>query len=95
MRIVMSTRAQAEVADSWLWYEEREVGLGDRFVGAVKQKLKVISENPEMFPLKQKPFRETIIAIFPFVVVYKVNKKQKLIEIISIFHTSRSPRKKY
>ena len=29
---IISSRAQKEIAQSWEWYEDRQQGLGDRFV---------------------------------------------------------------
>lgn len=93
--LITSSKAQKEMAMSWLWYEEREEGLGDRLILAIMQKLHVIATNPELFSVKHSPYREANVAIFPFVIVYKIYKKKNLIEIISVFHTSRNPNRKY
>ena len=29
-KLIISSRAQKELAASWKWYEDREAGLGDR-----------------------------------------------------------------
>jgi len=91
----MSSKAQKEMALSWLWYEEREEGLGDRLVAAIMQKLNTIAQHPEVFSIKQNPYREMKISVFPFVIVYKIYKRKKLIETVSVFHTSRNPKGKY
>ena len=33
--------------------------------------------------------------IFPYVIVYKINKRKKLIYISAIYHTKRNPKYKY
>ena len=93
--VVISSRAQKEIALSWQWYEEREPELGDRFVAAVRQKIGTISKDPEIFAIKHKPYREASVSVFPFLIIYKVNKRQRLVEIISVFHTARNPKRKY
>lgn len=93
--VIISSKAQKEMAASWLWYEEREEGLGDRLYEAVKQKLNTIAKNPEIFSMKRSPYREAKVAIFPFVIVYKIYKRKRLIEAVSVFHTSRNPKRKY
>ena len=93
--LLVSSRAQKEMAASWQWYEEREEGLGDRMVAAVMQKLSTIAKNPELFSIKHSPYREVKVSIFPFVVVYKIYKRKRMIEAISVFHTSRNPKRKY
>ncbi|HSQ43817.1 MAG TPA: hypothetical protein VLM16_02400 [Ginsengibacter sp.] len=29
---ILSSRAQKEITQAWSWYEERQQGLGDRFI---------------------------------------------------------------
>src|ERR1017187_8380584 len=93
--IIISSKAQREMTASWQWYEEREEGLGDRLVAAVMQKLNTIAQNPDIFSIKHNPYREAKISIFPFVIVYKIYRRKKLIEAVSVFHTSRNPKRKY
>jgi plasmid stabilization system protein ParE len=68
--------------------------LGDRFEEDVFSKISLIAANPLHYPSKKKA-REAVTDNFPFLIVYRINEKQKLIMIISIFHTSRHPKKKY
>lgn len=92
--IVLSEKARKEVENAWLWYEDREQHLGDKFVAEVFSKLDKILSNPEAYSIKTKHFREAVVPIFPFVVLYKLNKRKRLIKIVSVFHTSQHPRKK-
>jgi plasmid stabilization system protein ParE len=93
--LLVSSKAQKELELSWEWYEDRQQGLGDRFTTAVIQQLNTIVKNPEAFSVKHKTYREAKVPVFPFVIVYKVHNRRKLIEAISIFHTSRSAETKY
>jgi len=93
--LTISTKAQKELSLSWEWYEDRQQGLGDRFAATIMQQLEVIAANPETYSIKRKPFREAKASVFPFVIVYKIHARRKLIEVISIFHTFRNPSKKY
>ena len=54
--VVISSKAQREMAASWLWYEEREEGLGDRLFSAVINKLNSIAKNPDAFSIKCRPY---------------------------------------
>jgi hypothetical protein len=83
------------MAESWEWYEDRQRGLGDRFVKEVILRIGEIEKSPEKYPNRYKLYKETMVEIFPFLLIYKLNKKRSLIRIVSIFHTSRNPRKKY
>lgn len=92
---ILSTRAQKEIAQSWDWYEERQQTLGDRFVREVTGKIRLIEQNPERYPTRYKSYKETSLNIFPFLIIYRLNLKLKLIRIVSVFHTSLNPKKKY
>ena len=89
------TRARIELLSAWEWYENEKDGLGDRFKKEIDQQIKQIEEFPERYPERKKTFREATLKIFPYVIIYKINKQKKVIAIVSIFHTSRNPRKKY
>ena len=86
-------KARQEIFESWVWYEEQEDGLGDRFEDAVFEKIALIAANPLHYPLKKGTY-EANTDKFPFLIVYRINKRRKLIMIVSVFHTSRHPKKK-
>jgi plasmid stabilization system protein ParE len=92
---IISSRAQKEISESWSWYEERQQGLGDRFVKEVTSRIKDIEQHPERYPNRHKLYKETSINTFPYLIIYKISKRKKLIQVISVFHTSLNPRKKY
>ncbi|RNI36136.1 hypothetical protein EFY79_10625 [Hanamia caeni] len=54
-----------------------------------------IIEHPERYPKKKSNFRQIALRTFPFIIIYTFYKKEGIIIINSIFHTSRNPRKKY
>ena len=70
------------MAASWLWYEEREEGLGDRLFSAVINKLNSIAKNPDAFSIKCRPY-------------IKYTKEKSWSRQFSVFHTSRNPTRKY
>ncbi len=92
---ILSGRAQREILTSWEWYEERQRGLGDRFIEEVLNKINTIERNPDAFSIKHKSYREAALAVFPVVVIYRVNKRQKSIKVVAIFHTARNYKNKY
>ena len=90
------SRAEKEYLESYLWYEEKQDGLGELFALAVRKKLAAIALSPDLASKKKGPFYETQLGKpFPFVIIFIVDKKQREIVITSIFHTSRNPKYKY
>jgi hypothetical protein len=92
---LLSSKAQKEIIVSWKWYEERSKGLGDRFVKEVTETILKIEYDPDRYPIKYKNYRQTSIDTFPFLIIFKINERNKLVRIVSVFHTSRHPDKKY
>ncbi len=90
----MLFKARQEIFEAWKWYEEQQDGLGERFEAEVFRKISLITINPLQYPLKKRT-HEVNTNDFPFLIVYRINKSRKLVMIVSVFHTSRHPRKKY
>ena len=93
--VVISSRAQKEIEESWAWYEDRFAGLGDRFLNKILDRLHQIELNPDRFPTRFRSYKEAPVDTFPFLVIYRVSKKSSIVRLVSVFHTSRNPKKKY
>lgn len=93
--VVFSDRSRKELEESWAWYEERQHGLGDRFSEAILNVIEQIETNPDKGLSRNTRFKEAIVKTFPFLVIYRVDKKDKVIFISSIFHSNRNPKGKY
>lgn len=93
--VILSKRAANEVTDSWKWYEERQNGLGDRFFDDLISHLNLIEKFPDRYSCKYKLYREKCLAVFPYVIIYKINKRKKIVQVVSVFHSSRNHAKRY
>jgi len=93
---LLTTDAEQEYIHSFLWYEQQQTGLGEKFVSSIRNKLQRISANPHQYKKMRDHFYEApLIRSFPFVIIYFIDTKKNLIIVTSIFHTKRNPRKKY
>ena len=88
-------KARRELIEAWKWYEARQIGLGDKFKSQIDACIKSIVANPERYPERLTNFREGAVKIFPYLLIYRIQKKKKLISIVSVFHTRRSPSNKF
>jgi plasmid stabilization system protein ParE len=93
--ITFSERAFSELLDSWAWYEDRQDGLGDEFKKVVFRKLAQVAVNPEIGTPKKRSYYEITIKRFPYIVIYRIEKRSKTVFVSSLFHTSRAPKNKY
>jgi plasmid stabilization system protein ParE len=82
--------------EAYAWYEDKQKGLGERFLTTVRKKIEEIVLNPEVYGSKgNKKFREAEVDVFPYLLVYKINKRKKEIYISSVHHVKKHPRRKY
>jgi len=88
-RVEFNPKARQEVADSFDWYDSRELGLGNEFLGALDDCIRLIRLHPEMSPIAFKNYRKTLLTRFPFAVFYRVSSS--LLTIYAVFHCSKSP----
>ncbi|UOY04989.1 type II toxin-antitoxin system RelE/ParE family toxin [Muricauda sp. SCSIO 64092] len=94
-RLEVRDDALDDIARSYKWYEEKSEGLGLRFVDEVEATINYVSKYPEHFQIKsKKPYREAVLKVFPYVVVYEINKKEKSIVVYSVFPCKDDPDKK-
>ena len=87
--------AQQELHDSYQWYEERSSGLGKRFLAAIEERINDIAEHPESFNKKTGNFRQATVDSFPFIIIYEILTRQKIVFVSYIFHTKRNPGLRY
>ena len=75
--IILSTRAQKEVSQAWEWYEDKKQGLGDRFLKSLISRLQLIEKYPERYPTKYISYKEAILPVFPYLIIYRINQRKK------------------
>lgn len=94
-QVIFHPLADKEFSTAYHWYEERLEGLGVRFAEAIEERLNQIARSPFLYPKKKKNYRAAKAESFPYLIIYKVYDKKKVILISAIYHTSRNPRGKY
>jgi plasmid stabilization system protein ParE len=91
IKVIFSVKAESEIVEAYDYYELKQLLLGDKFVSCVELAADTISENPEAFPKKLRNYREYLVPVFPYLLIYEYIPEKKLIYILSVFHTSRNP----
>jgi len=74
---ILSERAKWELKDSREWYEEKQVGLGDRFVNEVVTKLRNLEQDPTKGLRRNQHYYEAIVKTFPFLIIYRIERDSK------------------
>lgn len=91
MRVVFTRAAQADIAESYVWYENRELGLGEEFLRCVDACIERLLRQPLMYPVAVDTFRRAPLRRFPFEVFYAPS--ENTLTIYAVFNCSRDPRK--
>ncbi len=88
-RVIFKPEAEADIAEAFDWYEERDAGLGAEFIRCVESCAHGIQRHPEMYPLVHKNVRQGVPRRFPYSLFYFVEADTDFVE--SFFHASRDP----
>ena len=81
--------AEAELAQAWQWHEDRELGLGDELVRAVKVVIAQASREPECYPQVLEDLRRGPVRKFPYGVIYGVRGNHLV--VFAVYHSRRDP----
>lgn len=85
----IKAEANLEIIEAFVYYEENQSGLGERFLKQLDKYFIKILQTPKHYAVKRKPYREAFIRKFPFVIIYEIAEAK--IMIYSVFNTSRNP----
>ncbi len=91
-KIEITILAEEEYYSTFCYYENQELGLGDKFEKETELLIKKLRKNPYLFQRKYKHYREAIYKRFPYYIVYEIIESSVIIH--SFFHTSRNPKRK-
>ena len=83
--------ANLEIIDAYLYYENKQIGLGETFFEQLELYFDRITENPKHFEVKNN-YREAYIRKFPYLIIYRIEKNK--VVVYSVFNTPQNPKKK-
>jgi plasmid stabilization system protein ParE len=84
--------AVLDIKEAYLYYEERKIGLGDRFLDALEIYLERVQQYPEHYQIRRKPYREAFIKDFPYLIIYEIEEVKVI--VYAVFNTWKNPNKK-
>jgi toxin ParE1/3/4 len=90
--ITLDPRAISDVQQAIDYYEEQQIGLGERFETLLNEHLVLLETNP-MFRIRYDNIRCLPVRNFPYMVHFTVDEDQQLVIVRAVFHTSLNPKK--
>lgn len=88
--VIIRPEAEADMTAAFDWYEERQAGLGQKFLAEVNAALRGIAENPLHHESLYKNVRRVLTRRFPYKVFFCIEADE--IEVIGVVHAKRHPR---
>jgi len=90
--LLLSSSAEADIAEAALWYEGRQQGLGNEFVAEVESVLEKLKQDPERFRLHYpaQRVRRVLTKRFPYYAYYYL--EGRLVRVFAVVHAARHER---
>ncbi len=89
-KVSILSEAERDIDDAFIWYEMKQIGLGDQYFETLHDSVFFISKNPLGIKEVYKNVRRFVINKFPYGLYYNVNLTKKQIQIIGVIHFKRS-----
>ena len=83
--------AKEDIREAAKWYNKQQKGLGKRFTTEVREKVHFIRQNPKASNVRYSKVRTAVLNVFPFMIHYTIDEKNKTIIVSAVLHTSRNP----
>lgn len=88
--LVFRPEVREELNEVYSWYENKQSGLGDEFLGCVDEMLNQICLMPESYPVVYRDVRRAVVRRFPYAVYYRIVSSRVI--VTAIFHGRRDPK---
>ena len=83
--------AKQDIREAATWYNKKQKGLGKRFTAEVREKVRFIKQNPAACNERYNTVRTAVLKVFPFMLHYTIDERNKTILISAVLHTYRNP----
>jgi len=88
--MLVSSRASAQIAAAFEWYEKRVPGLGSDFVRRIDATLFLVQQSPQLFRLRQGRMRLAMMDRFPYAIYFVWDETTGFISVSRILHYSQN-----
>ncbi|MFN0278850.1 MAG: type II toxin-antitoxin system RelE/ParE family toxin [Pyrinomonadaceae bacterium] len=88
--LLIRPEAEADIEESFNWYEAECPGLGQEFRKALRHTVARIRSSPQSFPLVHRQIRRALVNRFPHAFFYFL--ADKTIVVTACIHHKRDPK---
>lgn len=94
--VSIKQEAHDDTIEAYNYYEEKQHGLGERFLQSLSKKYQELAEHPTFYSYIDedtlKILRDVRIDQFPYVIVYEINDKDVI--VYAVHNTYKHPKNK-
>ncbi|MDE1192842.1 MAG: type II toxin-antitoxin system RelE/ParE family toxin [Arachidicoccus sp.] len=94
-RLEIQSEAMLEMQQAYDWYEFQKNNLGNELLNEIENCFQKLEQYPHHYTKLNEYYRRIRTNRFPYLLIFEIEEKTKIIFIISLFHTSRKPKRKY
>lgn len=87
--LIVTPEAEADIFDGFRTYEERQLGLGTRFLDEIEQSLHRIAPNPHVYQEVEPDIRRAVVHTFPYLVFYTFDVEA--VHVLAVIHGAQDP----
>lgn len=93
-KVIVHPSAEEDINSAFDWYEEQKLNLGKEFILEVRQKVNFLKHNPQSSRIRYDDLRISKAGKkFPYFIHYRIDKSNKLIGIMGVYHGKQNPNK--
>jgi hypothetical protein len=87
-KIIILAEAKLDIKEAAIWYNEKQAGLGKRFLNVVKDEVQIIKQNPLIYEIRYDGTRTALLKTFPYLIHFSIEFNNIIIK--AVYHTSRN-----
>jgi plasmid stabilization system protein ParE len=88
-KLIVTEEAEADIVDGYLSYEEKQEGLGGRFMDEIELAFDRILPNPFLYQEVETEIRRAVTHTFPYLVFYTFDART--VQVLAVIHGSQAP----
>ena len=89
--VLVRRKAQIDLDEVFVWYEEQKAGLGFEFLKEFENTVSKVRFNAQHASFIEADARSTSLKRIPYDVVYTIDEAKSQVRIIAIIHQNRDP----
>ena len=87
--LIVTPEAEADIVDGYRFYEDKQIGLGDRFLDEIERSLARIALNPLQYQEVEPDIRRAVAHTFPYLVFYTFDPDSA--HLLAAIHGAQDP----